>query len=199
MNNNKDLMTFLIIAGKLTVICFTAVVLLILVNLITSPIINKNNIKTEKEANQKLIPQGDKFELKYFPFLNDTEKDDNYYYEVKNRNSELIGYIVASKGNGYGGKLKILTAFDINLKILNVKLMDNNETPGLGKKAEKSRYMNKFIGTNTPDNPFPKTKSMLPKNEADSVTGATITFNGITSGIQKAIENITNEVSLIGN
>ena len=182
----------LFIALRLTVICFVAVLLLGIINALTAPNIEKNKIKAENEAIKILMPNGIPSPKKYFSKLPEELQKSYYYYEITNNNN-IVGYIVSSESKGYGGTLKVMVAFDNDLKIINAKLLDNAETPGLGKKAENQDYMKKFIGTNTPDKPFPKNKNDLPPADKDSVTGATITFNGITGAISKAIEYLRNE------
>ena len=184
----------LFIALKLTSICFVSVLLLSIINLATETQIKKNKEKAEKEAMTFLMPEANSFsDVKYFKSIDENLKND-YYYDAYNNNSELIGYIVSSQGSGYGGKLKVMIAFDKDLKILNVKLLDNSETPGLGKKAESDQYMNKFKNTNTENNPIPLNKNMLSSSDKDSVTGATITFNGITGAIKKAADLLKKEL-----
>ena len=72
----------------------------------------------------------------------------------------------------------------------NIKLLKNSETPGFGKKWENQKSMDMFVNTNTDDKPFPIKKSMVSPeflNTPDGVTGATITFNGITEAVARAI------------
>ena len=90
--------------------------------------------------------------------------------------------------------MKVMVAFDKELKILNAKLLDNSETPGLGKKAENDQYMEKFKNTNTDTNPLPLNKNMLSSADKDSVTGATITFNGVVGAIKKAADLLKNNL-----
>lgn len=190
---NKD--SVLIIALKLTLICFVSVLLLSIVNLATESQIKKNKEKAEKEAMIFLIPQAKKFsERTDFKTIEDNLKNSVYYFKAYDNNSEQIGYIISSQGKGYGGKIKVMVALDNELKILNVKLLDNSETPGLGKKAENDQYMNKFIGTNTEERPLPLNKNMLSTTEKDSITGATITFNGVVGAIKEAVDLLKKEL-----
>jgi len=181
-----------IIALKLVAICFVSVLLLSFVNLITYKKISDNNVKVENDTNKKLFSDGKTFEKKYFKSgaFNSTNE---YYYIVKNSNKRHIGYTVVVICAGYGGEMKVMFATDNNYKLLNMKLLNNSETPGIGKSAEKDNYMKKFIGTNTSSSPFPYKKSMLSKEDSDSVTGATITFNGIALGVQKALTALVEE------
>jgi len=180
------------IALKLTLICFVSVLLLSIANIITCKKIANNSIKTEEEANKQLFPAGIKFEKKFFTNQS-IQKEKEYYYKVYD-NSNLIGYIVSIITKGYGGDMKLMVAMDTALVIVNVKLLNNSETPGIGKNAEKPEYMKKFIGTNSADKPIPINKSMLSQQEADSISGATITFKGISNGIQKAVDYIKNKI-----
>ncbi len=44
--------------------------------------------------------------------------------------------------------------------------------------------MDKFIGTGTSTNPIPTTKSMLSEVDSAAVSGATMTFSGISSALK---------------
>jgi electron transport complex protein RnfG len=93
------------------------------------------------------------------------------------------GSLLELVGTGYGGDLKILARYDASGEVRAVKLMEDEETPGLGKKAESPGYMDKFIGTGTAGNPVPTRKDMLAGGEADAITGATITFLGVSKAL----------------
>lgn len=190
---NKE--SALIIALKLTIICFVSVFLLSLINLATETQIKRNKEKAEEDAMIFLLPNVKKFSEKIdFKTIDDNLKKTIYYFKAYNNSSDLIGYIISSQGKGYGGKMKVMVALDNQFKILNIKLLDNAETPGLGKKAESEQYMNKFIGTNTLEKPLPLNKNMLSQADKDSVTGATITFNGVVGSIKDAIDLLKKEL-----
>lgn len=187
MNKNLE------IALKLTVICFVSVVLLTGINLLTYKKIAENEIKAEEAANKEIFSEGEKFNKENFL---KTQVDNNkiYYFKVLDQGGNLLGYNVSSIGSGYGGEMKVMIAFDKNLKILNMKLLKNNETPGLGKKAEAPEYMEKFKDSNSVDYPFPAKKNLLKAEFQDSVTGATITFNGIAQAADYAIKLLEKEL-----
>lgn len=175
----------LIIAAKLTLICFTAVLLLSVVHLLTQGSIERNNRKTEDLTNRYLIPDGVKFEKCLFDDQN-VDADDEYYFIVKNEQNEIIGWTVSVMTKGYGGAMKVMIGFGTDWTVKNAKLLMNGETPGVGKEAERDEYMTKFIGTGSSTKPIPTKKSMLSQADIDTVTGATITFNGVSSGIARA-------------
>ncbi len=168
--------------AKLFLICAIAASVLGFVNAVTEPVIRQRKIRELKEALESLIPEGEVGKLVKVE-NNDVVKG---YYPVK-KDGKLFAYILDLRGNGYGGELKILAGFKGNGEIVNVKLMDNEETPGLGKKAEKPEYMKKFIGTGG-TKPVPVRKDMLSRKDADAVTGASITFMGIANALAEGSE-----------
>jgi electron transport complex protein RnfG len=94
-----------------------------------------------------------------------------------------VGMLLQLTGSGYGGDLKILARYQLDGAIVAVELLEDSETPGLGKKAESPSYMEKFVGTGSPEKPVPVRKDMLSAQQADAVTGATITFMGISKAL----------------
>jgi electron transport complex protein RnfG len=101
-----------------------------------------------------------------------------------------VGAILELIGDGYGGDMKILARYGPEGVIQAVTLMDNLETPGLGKKAETPEYMEKFIGTGGRDKPVPVRKNMLVPGEADAITGSTITFLGVSQALAEGARYI---------
>lgn len=105
------------------------------------------------------------------------------YYPVE-QNGRIVGYALDILGSGYGGDMKIIAGYNPDGSIRKVKLLDNSETPGLGKKAELEGYMNKFIGTGA-EIPVPVIKNMLKnQKDIDAITGATITFMAIADALR---------------
>ena len=196
-NNNKlDLNALkgdLLIAAKLTLICFTAVLLLSIVHLLTMHSIERNNHKAEDMTNRYLIADGVKFEKCSFSDPS-VQSDSEYYFTVSDAQNEIIGWTVSIMTKGYGGAMKVMIGFDKDLIVKNAKLLMNGETPGVGKEAERDEYMTKFIGTGSAAKPIPTKKSMLAQSDIDTVTGATITFNGVSSGIARAASLLKNEL-----
>lgn len=92
------------------------------------------------------------------------------------------GWILELTGTGYGGPMTIVSSYDTDGTIMVSRLMENNETVGFGKKAEDPAYMEIFVGTGG-DKPVPENKTDL-GNDADVVSGATVTFSGITDALR---------------
>lgn len=103
-------------------------------------------------------------------------------HTLKDENGSVAGYILQLAGTGYGGTMTVMSSYRIDGEVIDARLLANAETPGLGKKAEAPSYMEKFTGTGGSD-PVPVKKDMLGKADADSISGATVTFAGLARTI----------------
>ena len=208
----------LIIGLKLCLICAVAALCLGLLNEVTEPEIIARKEREEKDALGQLIPSsvpGEKVSV-------DGSTVIAYYPVTVNGNQDKV--ILNLRGIGYGGDMKILAAYEKDGTIISVYLLDNLETPGLGKKAEEPAYMNKFRGKGGREEPVPTSKEMLqsvqspaaagsgalptksgkesrfrffPEETAgsstDTVSGATITFLGVSKALARGAEYVRNK------
>ena len=116
--------------------------------------------------------------------------------------------------------MKILGAYRPDGAVFSARLLDNAETPGLGKKAESPVYMNKFKGTGAGDDkPVPTSKEMLKTDQGaakqemkqaltfrtwflggdagggtDAISGATITFLGVSKALAEGSRYVRTEL-----
>lgn len=165
---------------KLLAICAAAALALGVVNSITAPEIKKLEDAAKAKALSELVVVG----------AADPNKEEvveghdtvSSYYEIKD-GSNLIGYILYLKAKGYGGMMTVMASYNNNGSLIGAVLMDNAETPGFGKRAEKSEYMEKFVGRGNDGNPLPLFSYQVDE-EVDTVTGATITFMGISNALK---------------
>jgi electron transport complex protein RnfG len=172
-----------IIGVKLFAICAVAALTLGGINAITEPVIIQRKIMELQQALDELTPDaqtGEAVELTDNPVIVKR-------YPVT-KDGQRAGVILELVGSGYGGDMKILARYAEDGTIGAVKLMDNTETPGLGKKAESPAYMERFLGTGSADNPVPVRKDMLVTADADAVTGATITFLGVSKALAEGAQ-----------
>jgi len=165
--------------GKLALICVIAALSLGVVNAITEPEIERVKQRQLEEALAYVSlggELGDPVEV--------GERTVREYYPLDvDRNGEYDGYVVSLIGIGYGGDMKLLAAYGESGEVRAVSLLDNAETPGLGKEAERPSYMEKFVGTGG-DTPVPTSKQMLSQAQADAISGASLTFMGIGDALE---------------
>ncbi len=158
-------------------ICAVSAVILALMNMVTKPIIDEYE---ESKVTNALKEVSNGMELG-----ERTEVNEGYvsYRIPLSSGGKVSGYILGLTSNGYGGELTLVASYDKNGVILAAKLIADSETPGLGKKAENEGYMDKFVGTGTSTNPVPTSKSMLSEADAAAVSGASMTFTGISKAL----------------
>jgi electron transport complex protein RnfG len=202
----------LFVGLKLFVICAVAAAGLGLFNELTEPAILTRKAREEAEAVSRLITSGTRG--KKTPV--EGQSPVKAYYEVSQAGGGK-SYILELEGIGYGGEMKIMAAYGEGGEILSVILLDNLETPGLGKKAEEPSYMAPFIGKGgIGGEPVPVSKEMLstpddlgvregPQNliqwlfgtggsgGADAVSGATMTFMGVSDALARGSEYVKSQ------
>lgn len=166
---------------KLLLICSVAAAALGGVNAVTAPLIEKIRIERLQQALAEVMP-GE--ELKPAVLVEDNPTVDSRF-DVEGDSSR---YVLRLVGQGYGGDMFILAAYKSDGTVLEVKMMENLETPGLGKEAEKPQYMEKFTGKTGKF--IPVRKGQLSAEQADTVSGATITFIGVGKALKSGSEYI---------
>lgn len=107
----------------------------------------------------------------------------SHVYEAK-KGGETIGVCVNVASNGFGGAIEILVGVDINGRIASARILGHTETAGLGAKAESPEFIDQYAGKT---GPFKTVKgSAQAENDIAAITGATITSNAVTNGVNEA-------------
>ncbi len=188
---------YTIAAGKLALVAFVGILLVCTAEISVYIFSQKREVSRTYELNKKLFPKAENFVNCNFTeqkkgieyFHADNVKIKNEYYEAQDGDGRLLGYIVFVYGNGFSSELPLYIAFSDKLQIKKVLLLPTKEMKG--KCWEDSKLLNIFEGTNTQTSPFPPSES---ENELfDSVSGATITFNGIVEAVREAINVLSDK------
>ena len=168
-----------VVGGKLALICTVAAVVLGLVNAVTAPVIVENRERALAEGlaavvGKSGVPGAQAGEAS--PIMDSPAAQTAY--PITGVNGEGVGFVLQLVGTGYGGDMQLLAGYRPTGELFSAQMMENQETPGLGKKAEAPEYMDMFIGSGA-ESLIPTSKSDLPASQADAITGATITFIGV--------------------
>lgn len=163
----KETLKFGFILG---IICIIAAGLLAGVDILTKPKILAQE-RLEEELSLKAI----------FPLAHHFEevKEDNeiVYYKAFDGNSRLMGFAFKASGKGYAGQIKTLAGMLKSGEITDIKILSQNETPGLGSRIVDPGFTGQFKGKND-----------LSKVEA--ITGATISSKAVIDSVRKKAEEI---------
>lgn len=168
-------------------ICAVAAVVLAFMNNITAPVIEDYEASVQIEALEEVccsMKIGKEHSTEGNPSV-------ECYYPLE-KNGNIEAYLLKLSGNGYGGPLTVVASFSKDGAVLAAKLASDSETPGVGKKAENPGYMDKFLGKGTSSSPIPVSKDMLSEADASSVTGASLTFTGVSKALAAGSEFVRN-------
>lgn len=110
-------------------------------------------------------------------------------YRVKREGAWVATVIESETPSGYVGPIRLLTAIDLQGKIIGVRVTAHRETPGLGDKIEAGRsdWINKFTGQSLS---LPLTSRWATKKdggEFDQISGATVTSRAAINAIQDTL------------
>ena len=183
--------SLVVIGSRLAIICTAAALVLALVNALTAPVIEENKrialeqglLAIAEQAPQQGLSVGEPVDAAVF----EDHVEIANVYRLVDGEGEVAALIVQLVGTGYGGDMILLAGYEPDGTLFSATLMENQETAGLGKKAEDPAYMEKFIGFGGVD-PIPTSKTDLEPAEADAITGATITFLGVAHALSAGSE-----------
>ena len=121
----------------LTLICVVVSGLLAGTHAITQPVIDAN-AKREADASRiALLPEADAFtQVKY------TDAVISEVWAADNG----AGYVITGSAKGYGGDVPVMVGITADGTISAIQVMDNEETPGVGKKVMEADFTDQFKG-----------------------------------------------------
>lgn len=104
--------------------------------------------------------------------------------------NKMAGYCVSTTVKGFSGDIDMLVAFNSKNEISEVKILDHNESRGLGSKIEGDKFLSQFIGL------------LIGKsnNEFDLIAGATTSSKAVADAINEILglglstDSIANEL-----
>lgn len=107
--------------------------------------------------------------------------------EVGSNTGELLGYVftVTSK-EGYGGDIRFTVGIREDGTVNGISILSISETAGLGMKANTPEFKAQFAEKNVEKFVYTKTGAAA-EHEIDALSGATITTNAVTNGVNAAL------------
>lgn len=156
----------------LGLICFLASGVLSVVNAVTEPKIKLQKEREENLALKEVMPDAANFKAK-----KGAEK--TVYYIAYDKAGQISGFVVKGEGKGYSSLIEALAGLNLKLEITKVKILFQNETPGLGSRIIRDSFLAQFKG-----------KGADSFNQAQAIAGATIS----SSAAIKALKNKITEV-----
>ena len=187
----------------LTAITLIAGTLLGLVFEITKEPIAVAKEKAKQEAYMAVISEAESFE-EYKEF--DADKASELLKGAGFDNCDVVEAAVAKKGNdnigavvtvvdheGYGGDIKISVGILNDGTVKGIEMLEIGETAGLGMKATEPDFKDQFKDKNVSEFFYTK-QGAKADNEIDALSGATITTNAVTNGVNSALVYFAEEM-----
>jgi len=156
----------------LAVICILASASLAGVNSLT-----RNKIIAQAQAEEELslkeiFPDADRFQA-----VNSGEEAS--YYKVFSKDGNFIGIAFKASGKGYSSVIQTMSGLDKQGKITAIKVLSQNETPGLGAKVTESSFTQQFSN-----------KNIQNLSQVQAITGATISSRAVIDSVSKKAQEL---------
>ncbi|MCF7886625.1 MAG: FMN-binding protein [Candidatus Marinimicrobia bacterium] len=148
--------------------------------------------KVLEQAIYDVLPGIEKYKVK--------EIEGTKFYEGISPEGQTVNVAFRAIGRGFQSELRILVGMDTSMtKILNVNLLQQAETPGLGTKIaddpgadNPAWFMQQFDSLTVAQQDIDYVKNEEPDKEnaeIEAITGATISSKSVVNIINKAIDN----------
>ncbi len=155
--------------------------------------IKATEIKDKTEALKIVLPEFDNNPLEAEQQLTlDGDTEPVTTYEAK-KGSDVVGYAIETyTKNGFGGKFTVMVGFDTNGTIIDYKVLNHGETPGLGAKMQdwfhaenrSANTIRNFKGLSmSEEHPLKVTKD---GGKVDAITASTISSRAFIDAIERA-------------
>lgn len=184
-------------ALALTAITVVSGLFLGLVYGITKEPIAKQQEKTQMEAYQEVFPDAESFE-DYIDAGDETMRsvlDENGFeaqeidkmVKAIGADGSQLGFVVTvTTSEGYGGDIQFTMGVSEDGTLNGISILSIGETPGLGMKADTEEFKSQFVGKNAEVLRYTKTGAAA-DDEIDALSGATITTNAMTNGVNAGL------------
>lgn len=172
---NKDLFR---LSFLLLIICAISTALVAGAHDYTKGIIASRNAAQVTESYKQVFPQAGKLEKEASP-------SDSPIKEIyrSTKGDSINGYIYTVAPKGYGGEIVIMVAIENpSMRITGVKILSQQETPGLGAKCAEPSFLGQFTGKDL-HNDLLVSKQAKASQEIQAITASTITSKAVVSGI----------------
>lgn len=107
--------------------------------------------------------------------------------EALDDNGTILGYVMqVTTSEGYAGDITFSLGIRLDGTVNGYEVLRISETAGLGMKAKEDSFKEQYANKNVDRFAYTKTGATA-ENEIDAISGATITTNAITNGVNAGI------------
>lgn len=162
---------------------------------ITKEPIAKENQRAKEEAYKAVFADADSFEEISFDADQVQKELDgqgldasiNEAMKVLDASGQQLGYVLTvTDHEGYGGDIQFAMGVQSDGTLNGISFLSISETAGLGMKAKEDSFRKQFEGKNVDQIVYTKNGASA-DNEIDALSGATITTNAVTNGVNAGL------------
>ena len=145
--------------------------------------IEKAQLEAKAEALRTVMSDADNFKNAAMP------APDDYVTDIQEalNGAENVGYCFTVKSKGFGGMVEFIVGIANDGTVRGINILNHSETPGLGAKSTEPEFYGQFA--NRSKLPLKVVKgSAEADDEIAAISGATITSNAVTTGVNAAVD-----------
>ncbi|MCK4851734.1 MAG: FMN-binding protein [Candidatus Omnitrophica bacterium] len=175
-NNAIKMITALLAVGILSAVS------LVFIYQRAIPKIEANVREETKEAIESIFPGAAKIE----------KIEGKEIFRVEDAGGRLLGYAFPAEGNGYQGIIKLIAGTDPDISVIKgMKVLESQETPGLGAEIDSKDFRAQFAGLSI-ERPVEYVKNRKPEKpyQIEAITGATISSRAVVTILNNGIREI---------
>jgi electron transport complex protein RnfG len=173
------------ITMPLVVIFVVAGVVMGLTYLRTYPVRYQAEKKEKEEALKEMAPDATD-PIKAAGTWKAADSKTHEYYQAT-AGGKAVADIAETVGKGYSSYIKMLVSIGPDMKIRDVKILDMNETPGLGDQVLEQPFLDQFKGKDLSQIVLIKGET---KENIQAISGATYSSRGVTNGVKDAVQEL---------
>jgi Na+-translocating ferredoxin:NAD+ oxidoreductase subunit G len=183
----KSESTFKNMVLSLTLISVVAAACLGFVYELTKKPIELSNLNKKLNAIREVVPEFTNNPNDEMFRLPTGEGDSLEVYPAKN-DGTIIGYAVNTyTNNGFSGNITLMAGFKPDGTIINISVLEQKETPGLGTKMTEPEFKDQFNNKNPADFEL---KVIKDGGTVDAITAATISSRAFCDAVSRAYNTL---------
>lgn len=155
-----------------------------IVNNVTEDIIIQKNIELQNNARKNVLPDADRFEKDSSSSVKDDSIREIY---IAYKGNDRVGYCISVSSAGYGGEINMIVGVKEDLTVSGVNIISMSETAGLGANSQKPEFLQQYTGKKHGIEVVKTPSDSL--NAINAISGATITSNAVTNGVNNALKS----------
>lgn len=160
------------LGGVLAFICVIAGGVLAAVHGVTAPAIAAQKEGGLSQAFKEVLPQGATFEPR-------PREGKTAYYVAYDAHKQLCGFVCQAEAKGYSSTIETLVGLTPGLEITAIKILSQNETPGLGSRVAEDGFTRQFVR-----------KKLADFDAVQAITGATISSSAVIRAVKQTIARL---------